>query len=224
MYLIKKGLIQLFKLRKYFVLIIVLLLAAMGISLQMKAIIGVAPFDALNQTISFVTGIRVGDVVTFVQVGFVIAQILLLRKDTNWRIFLQVFVGLLLGQFVNLFYYFIFDGLVLENYAIRMVVFILGCLWVPIFIGSVMVLDLVTMPVEKFAMVLSNKTDFTFGQVRQAVDIVCVIIALTLTFVFSEPLTIREGTIISALTFGPLLSFYMPKVERQFRKWELISY
>lgn len=205
-------------------LIIVLLLAAMGISLQMKAIIGVAPFDALNQTISFVTGIRVGDVVTFVQVGFVIAQILLLRKDTNWRIFLQVFVGLLLGQFVNLFYYFIFDGLVLENYAIRMVVFILGCLWVPIFIGSVMVLDLVTMPVENFAMVLSNKTDFTFGQVRQAVDIVCVIIALTLTFVFSEPLTIREGTIISALTFGPLLSFYMPKVERQFRKWELISY
>lgn len=212
------------KLRKYFVLIIVLLLAAMGISLQMKAIIGVAPFDALNQTISFVTGIRVGDVVTFVQVGFVIAQILLLRKDTNWRIFLQVFVGLLLGQFVNLFYYFIFDGLVLENYAIRMVVFILGCLWVPIFIGSVMVLDLVTMPVENFAMVLSNKTDFTFGQVRQAVDIVCVIIALTLTFVFSKPLTIREGTIISALTFGPLLSFYMPKVERQFRKWELISY
>lgn len=205
-------------------LIIVLLLAAMGISLQMKAIIGVAPFDALNQTISFVTGIRVGDVVTFVQVGFVIAQILLLRKDTNWRIFLQVFVGLLLGQFVNLFYYFIFDGLVLENYAIRMVVFILGCLWVPIFIGSVMVLDLVTMPVENFAMVLSNKTDFTFGQVRQAVDIVCVIIALTLTFVFSKPLTIREGTIISALTFGPLLSFYMPKVERQFRKWELISY
>lgn len=205
-------------------LIIVLLLAAMGISLQMKAIIGVAPFDALNQTISFVTGIRVGDVVTFVQVGFVIAQILLLRKDTNWRIFLQVFVGLLLGQFVNLFYYFIFDGLVLENYAIRMVVFILGCLWVPIFIGSVMVLDLVTMPVENFAMVLSNKTDFTFGQVRQAVDIVCVIIALTLTFVFLEPLTIREGTIISALTFGPLLSFYMPKVERQFRKWELISY
>ena len=201
-----------------------LLLAAMGISLQMKAIIGVAPFDALNQTISFVTGIRVGDVVTFVQVGFVIAQILLLRKDTNWRIFLQVFVGLLLGQFVNLFYYFIFDGLVLENYAIRMVVFILGCLWVPIFIGSVMVLDLVTMPVENFAMVLSNKTDFTFGQVRQAVDIVCVIIALTLTFVFSKPLTIREGTIISALTFGPLLSFYMPKVERQFRKWELISY
>ena len=205
-------------------LIIVLLLAAMGISLQMKAIIGVAPFDALNQTISFVTGIRVGDVVTFVQVGFVIAQILLLRKDTNWRIFLQVFVGLLLGQFVNLFYYFIFDGLVLENYAIRMVVFIIGCLWVPIFIGSVMVLDLVTMPVENFAMVLSNKTDFTFGQVRQAVDIVCVIIALTLTFVFSKPLTIREGTIISALTFGPLLSFYMPKVERQFRKWELISY
>lgn len=211
-------------LRKYFALVIILLLAAVGISLQMTAAVGIAPFDALNQTLSFVSDIRVGDVVTLVNVGFVIAQVLLLRKDTTWRIFLQFFVGLLLGQFVNLFYYSLFDGLVLENYVLRMIVFIIGCLWVPIFIGSVMVLDLVTMPIENFAMVLSTKTNFSFGQVRQAVDVICVIIAITLTFMFSVPLTIREGTIISALTFGPLLSFYMPKIEGLFRKWALIDY
>lgn len=211
-------------LRKVIALVIVLLLAAVGISLQMTAVVGIAPFDALNQTLSFVSGIRVGDVVTIVNVGFVLAQVLLLRKDTTWSIFLQFFVGLLLGQFVNLFYYTVFGGLVLENYFLRMLVFIIGCLWVPIFIGSVMVLDLVTMPVENFAMVLSNKTRFSFGQVRQAIDVICVIVALGLTFIFTVPLTIREGTIISALTFGPLLSFYMPKIEGLFRKWQLIDY
>lgn len=222
--MIKKELVKLSTLRKYIALVIILLLAAVGISLQMTAVVGIAPFDALNQTLSFVTGIRVGDVVTLVNVGFIIAQVLLLKKDTTWRIFLQFFIGVLLGQFVNLFYYFVFGGLVLENYAIRMIVFILGCLWVPIFIGSVMVLDLVTMPVENFAMVLSNKTNFTFGQVRQAVDVICVVIALILTFMYTVPFTIREGTIISALTFGPLLSFYMPKIEGLFRKWSLIDY
>lgn len=211
-------------LRKYFALVIVLLLAAFGISLQMTAAIGIAPFDALNQTLSFVTGIRVGDVVTLINVAFIIGQVLLLRKDTTWRIFLQFFIGLLLGQFVNFFYYLVLDGFVLENYFIRMIVFIIGCLWVPIFIGSVMVLDLVTMPLENFSMVLSNKSRFSFGQVRQAVDIVCFLIAVALTLIFTEPWTIREGTIISALTFGPLLSFYMPKLEVLFRKWNLINY
>jgi uncharacterized membrane protein YczE len=222
--LIEEGVSEVSTLRKVIALVIVLLLAAVGISLQMTAVVGIAPFDALNQTLSFVSGIRVGDVVTIVNVGFVLAQVLLLRKDTTWSIFLQFFVGLLLGQFVNLFYYTVFGGLVLENYFLRMLVFIIGCLWVPIFIGSVMVLDLVTMPVENFAMVLSNKTRFSFGQVRQAIDVICVIVALGLTFIFTVPLTIREGTIISALTFGPLLSFYMPKIEGLFRKWQLIDY
>ena len=150
-------------LRKFIALVIVLLLAAMGISLQMKAVVGVAPFDALNQTVAFVTGLRIGDVVTLAQILFIGAQILLLRRDTKWTIFLQVFVGMMLGQFVNFFYYFVFDGLVLENYIIRMLVFIFGCLWVPIFLGAVMSLDLVAMPIESFAMVLAEKTRFTFS-------------------------------------------------------------
>lgn len=210
-------------LRKIIALIVVLLLAAMGISLQMKAVVGVAPFDALNQTLAFVLDVRIGDVVTLAQIGFIGGQILLLRKDTKWTILLQVFVGAILGQFVNFFYYFIFDGLVLESYMIRMLVFIIGCLWVPIFLGAVMVLDLVTMPVENFSMVLSNKTRFTFGQVRQAIDVACVVISVTLTLIFSVQFTIREGTIISALTFGPLLNIYMPKVEKLFLKWNLVE-
>lgn len=209
--------------RKYAVLFISLLLAAMGISLQLKAMIGVAPFDALNQSISFVTGLRVGDVVMLVNIGFILLQILILRKETHWKIFLQIIIGVLLGQFVNFFYYFVFNSIVLENYILRLIVFIFGCLWVPFFLGAIMVLDLVTMPVENTAMVLSEKTKYSFGQVRQGLDILFVVLSLALTFIYSESLTIREGTIISALTFGPLFSVYMPKIEQVFARWNLIK-
>lgn len=209
--------------RKYITLIIVLLLAALGISLQLKAAIGVAPFDALNLSVSYVFDLRVGDVVMLINVIFVIGQILILKRETDWTIFMQFIIGILLGQFVNFFSYVIFDQWVVENYILRLLLLIGGALWVPIFIGSVMVLDLVTMPVENLAMVLSNEIPFSFGQIRQFMDITFVVLSLVLTVVFSDPLTIREGTIISALTFGPLLSFYMPKIEVLFKKWRLIQ-
>jgi len=209
--------------KKFIVLVIALFLAAMGISLQLTAAIGVAPFDALNQSFAYVFDMRVGDIVTIVNVVFVVVQILILKKDTTWKILLQIVIGALLGQFVNLFMYGVFSQLVIENYIWRMLLFLFGALWVPIFIGSVMVIDLVTMPVENLAMVLSNEVKYSFGQIRQLMDIIFVVISLALTFLFSEPLTIREGTIISALTFGPLLSFYMPKVKTLFEKWKLVG-
>lgn len=209
--------------KKYTTLIVALFFAAMGISLQLKAMVGVAPFDAFNQTVSFITRQPVGNIVMYVNILFILLQILILRKDTTWQIFLQVIVGVLLGQFVNFFMYFVFGSLVLENYILQMVVFILGCLWVPFFLGAVMVLDLVTMPIENTALIISEKTRFNFGLVRQFVDIIFVVLALILTFVYSEDLTIREGTIISALTFGPLFSVYMPRIEKVFKRWGLIE-
>src|SRR5699024_6810622 len=155
--------------------------AAMGISLQLKAAIGVAPFDALNQTISYAFEIKVGDVVTILQFLFVFLQILFLKRDTSWKIFLQIFAGALLGQFVNFFFYIIFADLVVTHYVLRLGLLIAGCLWVPIFIGAVMVLDFVTMPIESLSLVISNEMTFSFGQVRQFVDIICVVLALVLT-------------------------------------------
>lgn len=210
-------------LKKYTTLIVALFFAAMGISLQLKAMIGVAPFDAFNQTVSFITGQPVGNIVMYVNILFILLQILILRKDTTWRIFLQIIVGVLLGQFVNLFVYYVFDSLVLDNYIMQLLLFILGCLWVPFFLGAIIVLDLVTMPVENTALLISEKTRFTFGQFRQFLDIGFVILALILTYVFSEDLTIREGTVISALTFGPLFSVYMPRIEKVFYRWGLIE-
>lgn len=211
-------------LRKFIVLIVALLLAAFGIGLQIVASIGLAPFDAFNQAIANAFTLRVGDVVSIMQIMFVGFQIIVLRKDTTWKLFLQVLVGALLGQFINLILADVFLGqVVLESYFMRVLFLVVGSLWTPIFIGSIMVLDLVTMPVESFAMIVSKKTNKLFGQVRQYVDIVFLILALIIPLISKDPFTIREGTIISALTFGPLLNLYMPIIEKYFIKWNIID-
>lgn len=209
--------------RKFIILIVVLLLAAFGIGLQIQAAIGLAPFDAFNQAVAYAIDIRVGDVVSIAQLIFVGAQVLILKKETTWKLLLQVFVGALLGQAINLVLYTVLGGLVVEGYFMRLVLLIIGSLWAPFFIGAIMVLDLVTMPVESFAMVVSKKTNKLFGQVRQYVDIVFLILAIVITLITNEPFTIREGTIVSALTFGPLLNIYMPIIEKYFKKWNIIE-
>ena len=61
-------------LKKYTTLIVALFFAAMGISLQLKAMVGVAPFDAFNQTVSFITGQPVGNIVMYVNILFILLQ------------------------------------------------------------------------------------------------------------------------------------------------------
>lgn len=209
--------------RKFLILIASLLLAAFGIGLQIKAAIGLAPFDAFNQAIAYAFNFRVGDVVSFAQVLFVGLQVLILKKDVTWKLFLQVLVGALLGQAINLVLYTVLSGLVVEGYFMRLAFLVFGSLWAPFFIGAIMVLDLVTMPVESLAMLVAKKTGKLFGQIRQYIDIVFLILAVVITFISKEPFTIREGTIVSALTFGPLLNLYMPIIQKYFTKWHIID-
>lgn len=209
--------------RKFIILILSLLLAAFGIGLQIQAAIGLAPFDAFNQAVAFAFDFRVGDVVSAAQVLFVGLQVIILKKDVTWKLFLQVFVGALLGQAINLVLFTVLSGLVVEGYFMRLALLIFGSIWTPFFIGAIMVLDLVTMPVESFAMVVSKKTNLLFGQVRQYVDIFFLILAVVITFISREPFTIREGTVVSALTFGPLLNIYMPIIEKYVNKWNIID-
>ncbi len=209
--------------RKFIILIAALLLAAFGIGLQIQAAIGLAPFDAFNQSVAYASGLRVGDIVSIAQVLFVGLQVLILKKDATWKLFLQVFVGALLGQAINLVLFTVLSGLVVEGYFMRLVLLIIGSFWSPFFIGMIMVLDLVTMPVESFAMVVSRKTNKIFGQIRQYIDIVFLVLAVIITLISNESFTIREGTIVSALSFGPLLNIYMPIIEKYFIKWNIID-
>lgn len=208
-------------LKKYITLVIAVFLTAMGIGLAIKASIGLAAFDAINQSISNVTDVRVGTVVMFVQTFFVLIQLLILRKDTTWHVFMQIPLVILLGQFINLFVDDIFGSLNLQNYLLRVGIFILAQLIISFSISTLLVVDLVAMPLENLSAILSQRFPFTLGQIRQAIDIILILSAFIISYVSSTEWTIREGTILSALIFGPLMDFHMPRLKPLFKTWQL---
>lgn len=207
--------------KKYIALVAAVFLTSMGIGITIKASIGLAAFDAFNQSITNTTGIRVGTVVMLVQTFFVLVQLFVLRKDATWNIFLQIPLVVLLGQFINLFVDDIFGGLVLENYALRILLLILAQVLISFSISTLLVIDLVAMPIENLSAILSEKLPFRFGQIRQTIDILLIISALAISLISSTDLTIREGTVISALIFGPLMDFHMAWLKPLLQNWQL---
>ncbi len=210
--------------KKYLTLLLSLFLASMGIALAIKSGVGLAAFDAFNQTVADTTNMQVGTIVMFVQIFFVFLQIVVLRKEASWKILLQIPFVVLLGQFINLFVYYIFGNLDLTNYFLRLILFILSQFWTSFFISIMLVLDLIAMPIENLSLILSKRIPFTLGQIRLAIDVLLIVSSLAITFIFSVPLSIREGTLVSALIFGPMLGVFMPALIPYFENWKLIDY
>ena len=96
-------------LKKYGVLTLAILLAGFGPSMTIKAAVGLGAFDALNQTIAFITGFRVGDVLTVLNLLFVVAQLVILKKEANFRILLQVPLSAVFGQIILLILLYLFS-------------------------------------------------------------------------------------------------------------------
>lgn len=209
--------------RRYSALLVLLILASMGISITIKVAIGLAPFDAFNQTLSYIFNIRIGDIVTIAQVVFISIQLLILRRKATYHILLQLPLAAILGQLINFWLYRVYSLFEIENYIIRLILLLVGITWVAFFLAGVMVLDLVTMPLESIALVISREINQPFGKVRQWLDIFFIVVSLGLTFMYSLPFTIREGTLIAAVLFGPLLTVFMPLIEKKFKSWKLIE-
>lgn len=210
---------NLFK-RSVFVLLGVILVS-FGASLTLKAAVGVGAWDAVSQSVSLLTGIKVGTFAMFLNGSCVVGQLIVLHKNFNVSRILQIGVAILLGVFVNYFYYDLFGSIVLDTYWIRLVTFIIAMIILSFAVAAVMVIDVVTFPLEALCMVVTNKTGWNFSKLRQWVDIGSIIFSLAITFLLAQPLVVREGTVIGMFMFGPLLGFFMHKLEPSFKKLNL---
>ena len=129
----------------------------------------------------------------------------------------------MLGYTVNFFVYTVFKYLVFDNYIIRIAIAVLMLALISFTVGAIVVLGLPTFALEGFCSAVHIKTGIPFAKFRQWMDFFCVGMIIFLTFVFSIKWSLREGTIISMIIFGPLLGISMPKIEKLYKKWDLID-
>lgn len=180
-------------------------LAALGVSLTVKANIGVSSFNSMNLSIAQVLNFKIGTVTIFFNTFFLMAYMYLSQFKYKKKYLLQALSLLMFGSFINFFVYdvFVFD---ITLYSLKIFTLVLGVTIGALSIGMIVRYNIITFPLESLCLVLSESTPLSFMQLRYAVDVVSVLVSLSISVLNHLPVNVREGTIISMVLFSFIMN------------------
>lgn len=183
-----------------------------SVAFAIKAGIGVLPVDAAITTVAQVLGMKVGTFSMLFHGSFFLGQIAIERKNFRKTEYLQLLYITLGGTVLNFILYTVLRNVSFSLYPVRLLVCVIAFL-VSAF-GCTLVLEthLMRTPMEGCIQLLADKMGTTMGRLRQKIDIALVLVSVLLTLLFHTDWSLREGTIIAALIFGPAMDFWKARV------------
>lgn len=187
-------------------------------TLALKANIGVcACWDAVGLNVYQIFGIKVGTVSMCLHAVCVLVQFLIQRKDFEKRKILQLPYVIVFGMLLNFFYYNVLTFEV-HAYAAKVLLVIMSYLGLGLFLGPMLLLNLITIPSEAMCNVISGYAKVDYANVRIGLDGVCIAASLMLSFLGGVSLKVREGTVMGMLLLGPLEKLSMKVFEPQIKR------
>lgn len=189
-----------------------ILLVYGSVAFAIKAGIGVLPVDAAITSIAMLIGMKVGTFSMLFHGSFFLGQIAIEKKNFRRTELLQLLYITLGGSVLNFFLYTVLRNVTFSFYPLRLIVCVLA--FVVSAFGCTLVLEthLMRTPMEGCIQLLAERMGTTMGRLRQKIDIVLVLVSVAITLIFGVDWTLREGTIIAALIFGPMMDFWKKAV------------
>lgn len=189
-----------------------ILLVYGSVAFAIKAAIGVLPVDAAIATVADVIGIKVGTFSMLFHGSFFLGQIWIEKKNFRKTELLQLLYITLGGSVLNFFLYTVLKDVTFGFYPLRLLVCVAA--FVVSAFGCTLVLEthLMRTPMEGCIQLVAERIGTTMGKLRQKIDILLVVISVVLTLIFGTEWTLREGTIIAALIFGPAMDFWKKRL------------
>ena len=177
------------------------MMSAFGISLTIKASVGVSSFNSMNLAFSNAFGIKVGTMTMGINLIFLILYMGLTSFRYKQKYVVQLISFILFGSFINFFTYNVLGSLMIENYGLRLMTVAAGTTIGGIAIGMIVSYNTITFPIESVCMELEKRTKPSFAFYRYGVDVFSVAISVLVSIGYALPLYVREGTLISLVIF-----------------------
>lgn len=187
------------------------LCAALGISLTVKANIGISSVNAINASLAGWLDIQIGTCVILFNVVFIAFYVVLSRCQYPVKYMMQVIAILVFGSVINFFVYRVFAFLEITNYPARLLIFIVGTLVGGIGTGMVLNLGFISFAIEACCHELAQQSDRPFALYRYGVDFLAISGSIAITLLFDQLLYIREGTLISFFLLSLIISWVREK-------------
>ena len=210
--------------KRYILVVFCFIMIGFGCAFTLKAAVGVGAWDALGQTGYDLLGIKAGTVSMVLNCSCVLIQILILKKDFRLVQLLQIPCSIVFGYVTNFVLYDLLSALTIDSYILNVLLFIFGICWNAFFVSTIMCIDAVTTALEGACAAMTKVLPFQFSVIRQAVDVISICIILAIVFIFQIPSSIREGTVIATVIFGPMLGIFMKYIQPVINRLDLHNF
>lgn len=196
--------------KRYLLFIISLFFAAMGVAFTKHGELGVSPISSVANVMSCrFDSLSLGTWLIIWNCVLIAGQIAILGKKFQMIQLLQVPLSFLFGWFTD-FGMWLVSFLPANSYPVRLIMVVAGIVILGFGISLSVIANVIMNSGEAFVKAISDTLHKEFGNVKIAFDIICVILAITLSVVFFHFSIVgtREGTIISALLTGIVVKFF----------------
>lgn len=202
--------------KRYILFMISLFFSAFGVAVTKYADLGVAPVSSVaNIFFTRFPNISLGTWLIIWNVLLLAGQMIILRK--NFRIYnlLQIPLAVAFGIFTD-FGMWCISGIKLESYFSQLAMVITGVTIRAFGIALSISADIILNSGEAFVKAVADTTKYRFGIMKIVFDITCVIISviLSLTMLDGKIVGTREGTLITAILTGTLISLFLKLIHK----------
>lgn len=202
--------------KRYFLCIMGLFFAALGVAFTKHGELGVSPISSVANVLSYKFDIlSLGTWLIIWNCVLIVGQIVILRKQFQLIQLLQIPVSFLFGWFTN-FGMWVVSFIPVNTYIIRLVMVFIGVVILGFGISVTVIANVIMNSGEAFVKAVADQIHKEFGNVKIAFDVLCVIMALVLSLLFFDFSIVgtREGTIISALLTGIVVKFFTKRLQK----------
>ena len=204
-------------LQRYFWFIIGIIINSFGIALITKAGLGTSPISSISYVLSMKFPFTLGQFTFIVNMFFILAQFILLKKDFEPIQFLQIVVNVVFSACIDISMNLL-SWLTVNNFMVGLFALLIGCGVLALGISIEVAPDVLVVPGEGIVRAISMVLNKRFGTVKVIFDITLVSTATILSFLFFGKLSgLGLGTIISAIIVGYIVNLLN-------QKFLLISY
>lgn len=186
-----------------------LFLMTVGVNLSVLSGLGVSPIDTIPYVVSLISGKSLGLCTTLVFAVYIALQIVILRRDFQWKNLFQLVISAIFGWFVSV------SGALTAllpaepGYAVQFVYMLCSIAFLGTGIFLYVTADILNMPADAVALALSFKTGKPMSTTKIWFDwtVVAVTVLLSVTCLHNIS-GIREGTFIAAFGVGLCIRFW----------------
>lgn len=199
------------RLSLYFIGMVIL---AVGLTLNTKVTLGVSPIISVAYSISQISGRSIGDTTFLWYLFFVAVELILhfVRKAPDWKRkmfvdLLQLPISLIFTRFMNLFSRRIpiFDQDILPRLLLLGLAIVLTGIGAALSLG----MRIVPNPGDGVVQALADFTGQKLGTVKNIIDLVCVLLAVTISLAFAHRVIgIGLGTIAAVIGTGRVIALF----------------